>query len=182
MLGILFGLVKRTVTDILNMWQIAVRSVPHNCTVCYFLWVSGWKINYFVPNSLLIGFIVMWHISLPKLKMVLKGRTYNGITIFGAKSVCTEVNFLSWNIMNCHEFIQILECWEGKFGYGAVNSAPDILITPCTYINVMYLMLIRKIQHSCANCNETLSCSMALWEDLLFWILLKLGNKCGKCR
>jgi len=33
MLGILFGLVQSTVKDILNMWQIAIKFVPHVCTV-----------------------------------------------------------------------------------------------------------------------------------------------------
>jgi len=41
MLGILFGLVQSTVKDILNMWQIAIKFVPHDCTVCY-LCMSFW--------------------------------------------------------------------------------------------------------------------------------------------
>jgi len=41
MLGILFGLVQSTVKDFLNMCQIAIKFVPHDCAVCY-LCMSFW--------------------------------------------------------------------------------------------------------------------------------------------
>jgi hypothetical protein len=53
MLGILFGLVQSTVKDFLNMWQIAIKFVPHDCTVCY-LCMSFWlktKLLYYYFTS-----------------------------------------------------------------------------------------------------------------------------------
>jgi hypothetical protein len=183
-LGILFELVQGTVTDILNMWQIAIKSVPRNCAGCYLWWVSGWKLNYFVSNYLLTWFSVMWHLSLPKLNLMLKWSSYNGITMIEAKSQYA-LNWIlyhemSWTVTNCLGWW--LLCWEVKCWYGAVNPASDILITPCTCIHLFYLMPISKIQWPCANCNETLNCSAVLWAELLLWIVLKLYSKCWKCR